>query len=172
MYTEFSKLKLTRFQSVKSNTLYHEKVFDKENFEETIKVAMTRKYKTLKKIKSNLINIDINDDFQKSTVNVFNDTSQRYDYITNYYEKKDNINFVLTNEEKFMSLFYWKRVHQLLANSLSNNDSKYRIYLVKEDNFLSKYIESNTTIDEIKTYIKESRFSYIRQIHGSTRLIV
>ena len=54
-----------------------------------IKVAMTRKYKTLKKIKSNLINIDINDDFQKSTVNVFNDTSQRYDYIANYYEKKD-----------------------------------------------------------------------------------
>ena len=54
-----------------------------------IKVAMTRKYKTLKKIKSNLINIDINDDFQKSTVNVFNDTSQRYDSIANYYVKKD-----------------------------------------------------------------------------------
>ena len=137
-----------------------------------IKAAMTRKYKTLKKRKSNLINIDINDDFQKSTINIFNDTSQRYDYIANYYEKKGNINFVLTNEEKFTSPFYWKRVQQLLTSSLSNNGSKCRIYQVKEDNSLSKCIESTTTTDEIKTYIKESRFSYIRPIHGSTRLIV
>ena len=67
----------------------------------------------------------------------------------------------MTNEEKFMSPFYWKRVHQLLTSSLSNNDSKYRIYQFKEDNSLSKYIESNTTTGEIKTYVKKSRFSYI-----------
>ena len=108
LYTEFSKLKLTRFYSTKSNTLYQYKVFSKQEFEEMIEAAMTRKYKIFKKRKSNLINIDINDDFQKSTVNVFNDTSQRYDSIANYYEKKDKINFVLTNEEKFMSPFYWK----------------------------------------------------------------
>ena len=85
---------------------------------------------------------------------VFNDTSQIYDYITNYYEKKYNINFVLTNEEKFTSPFYWIRVHQLLTNSPSNNDSKYIICQVKEGNSLSKYIESDTTTEETKTYIK------------------
>ena len=111
MYTEFSKLKLTRFHSVKSNTHYLHKEFSKQDFDEMIKAAMTRKYKTYKKRKNNLINMDINDDFQKSTVNVINDTSQRYDSIENYYEKKDNINFVLTNEEKFMCPFYWKRVY-------------------------------------------------------------
>ena len=60
----------------------------------------------------------------------------------------------------------------IIKNLLSNNDSKYRIYQVKEDNSLSKYIESNTTTDEIKKYITESRFSHIRLIHGSTPLIV
>ena len=75
---------LTRFYSAKSNTLYHEKSFSKQEFDDMIKAVMTKKYKTLKKRKSNLINIDINDDFQKSTVNVFNDTSQRYDSIANY----------------------------------------------------------------------------------------
>ena len=63
---------------------------------------------------------------------VFNDTSQIYDYIANYYEKKDHINFVLTNEEKITSPFYWKKVHQLLTSSLSNNDSKYRIFKLKK----------------------------------------
>ena len=48
----------------------------------------------------------IEDDDQKSAVNVINDSSQRHDSITIWYEKKDNINFVLTNEEKFMSLVY------------------------------------------------------------------
>ena len=59
------------------------KFFSKDNFEEIIKGAMTWKYKTLIKRKSNLINIDINDDFQKSTVknHVINDMPQRYDYI-------------------------------------------------------------------------------------------
>ena len=54
LYTEFSKLKLTKFYSAKTNTLYHGKSFSKDNFEEMIKVAMTRKYKTLKKRKRNL----------------------------------------------------------------------------------------------------------------------
>ena len=135
---------------------------------------MTRKYKTLKKRQSNQINIDINDDFLKSTIknHVFNDTYQIYDSIAKYYEKNDNIIFVLTNEEKFMIPFNWKRVHQLLTSSLSNNDSKYRMFQVNEDNSLSKYIKSDTTTEESKTYIKESRFSYIRPVHVSTRLIV
>ena len=51
-----------------------------------IKAAMTRKYKVY--MKKNLINIDIDDDYQNSTVNVINDSSQRYDSITKYYEKR------------------------------------------------------------------------------------
>ena len=90
----------------------------------------------------------IEDDDQKSAVNVINDSSQRHYSITIWYEKKDNINFVLTNEEEFMSPFYWKKVHQLLTSSTSKNDSKYRIYQVKEDNSLSKYVESDTTTEK------------------------
>ena len=66
--TEFSKLKLTKSYSAKSNTVYHKKLFSKKSFEEMIKAAMTRKYKTLKKRKININIIDINDDFLKSTV--------------------------------------------------------------------------------------------------------
>ena len=98
--------------------------------------------------------MDLDDDYQKSTVNAINDSSQRYDSIAKYYETKDNINFVLTNEEKFISPFYWKRVHQLLTSSTSKNDSKYRIYQVKEDNSLSKYVESDTTTGEKKHTLK------------------
>ena len=63
---------------------------------------MTRKHKHLKK-KQSSIDIDIRYDFIKRTVpnHVFNNTSQNPDYIAKYYEKKDNINFVLTNETKF-----------------------------------------------------------------------
>ena len=70
------------------------------------------------------------------------------------------------------------RVHQLLTSSLNKNDSKNRIFQTKEDNSLSKksdlnnkYIETDNETDQVKTYVKESRFSYIRPIHGSTRLI-
>ena len=98
--------------------------------------------------------MDIDDDYQKSTVNVINDSSQRYDSIANIMKKKDNINFVLTNEEEFMSPFYWKKVHQLLTSSTSKNDSKYRIYQVKEDNSLSKYVEGDTTTGEKKHILK------------------
>ena len=53
------------------------------------------------------------DDFIKRNVpnRVFKDTSQNPDYIAKYYEKKDNVNFLLTNETKFMSVFFWRRVH-------------------------------------------------------------
>ena len=43
LYIEFSKLKLTRFYSAKSNTLYHKKSFSKDSFEEMIKAVITRK---------------------------------------------------------------------------------------------------------------------------------
>ena len=55
----------------------------KQKFEEMIKAAMTRKYKVYIK-KRNLINMDIDDDYQKSTVNVINESSQRYDSIAKY----------------------------------------------------------------------------------------
>lgn len=50
--------------------------------------------------------------------------------------KKDYVNFVLTNETKFMSAFFWRRIHLQLTNntSLSNDGAKYSICQVKEDN--------------------------------------
>ena len=68
--------------------------------------------------------------------------------------KKKEHKFLMTNEEMFMSPFYWKRVHQLLTSSTSKNDSKYRIYQVKKDNSLSKYVESDTTTGEKKHTLK------------------
>ena len=49
LYTEFSKLKLTRFYSAKLNTLYHNKSFSKDSFDEMIRAAMTKKCKNLNK---------------------------------------------------------------------------------------------------------------------------
>ena len=161
LYNEFLKLQLTRFYGAKSKIHYLHKEFLKQKFEEMINAAMTRKYKVYMKRKKNLINMDIDDDYQKITVNVIKDSSQRYDSIAKCYEKKDNIHFVMTNEEKFMSPFYWKRVHQLLTSSTSKNDSKYRIYQVKEDNSLSKYVESDTTTGEKYIYILKNHISVV-----------
>ena len=78
----------------------------------------------------------------------------------------------MTNEEKFMSPFYLKIIHQLITSSITKIDSRYGTYQVKENNELCKYVENYSKNEGNKTYIKESRFSYIRPIHGSTRLIV
>ena len=51
LYTEFSKLKLTRFYSTKSNTLYHNKSLLKDSIDKMMRAAITRKYKNLKKSK-------------------------------------------------------------------------------------------------------------------------
>ena len=39
----------------------------------------------------------------------------------------------MTNEDKFMSLFYWKRVHQLITSSITKIDSRHGIYQVKDN---------------------------------------
>ena len=95
------------------------------------------------------MDIDIDDDYKKGTVTVINKMSQNNDSIARYYEKRDLINLVMTNEDKFMSLFYWKRVHQLITSSRTKIDSRHGIYQVKDNNELCKYVENN------KTYIKE-----------------
>ena len=51
-----------------------------------------------------------------------------------------------------MSPFYWIRVHQLLTSSTSNNDSKYGIYQVKENNALCKYVENDSITGEKNIY--------------------
>ena len=73
-----------------------------------------------------------------------------------------------------MSAFFWRKVHLQLTNntSLRNNGAKYIICQVKEDNSLSKYLDHDGETNEIKIYVKESGFSYIIPIYGSTRLIV
>ena len=54
------------------------------------------------------MDMHIDDDYLKSTVNVINESSQNYDSIAKYYEKINNINLVMTNEKNFMSPFNWK----------------------------------------------------------------
>ena len=106
------------------------------------------------------MDMDIDDDYLKSTVNVINESSQNYDSTAKYYEKKDNINLVMTKEEKFMSPFNWKRVHQLITSSTTNNDPRYGIYQVKEDNALCKYVE-NYSSTEGKKYTLKNHVSVI-----------
>ena len=40
------------------------------------------------------------------------------------------------------------------------NDSKYRIYQVKDDNSLSKYVESDTTTEDKTIYILKNHVSF------------
>ena len=80
--------------------------------------------------------------------------------LQNIMKKKDNINLVTTKEEKCTSPFYWKRVHQLITSSTTNNDPRYGIYQVKEDNALCKYVE-NYSSTEGKTHILKNHVSVI-----------
>ena len=68
-----------------------------------------------------------------------------------------------------MNSFFWSRAHAHLTNNthLPNNGCNYKICQVKDDNIHSKYIDSSGNL-----FINEIRFSYIRPIHESTRLIV
>ena len=68
-----------------------------------------------------------------------------------------------------MNSFFWKRVYEHLTINtfLSNDGYKYNLYQVlNEYNESSKYIDNNGN-----TFIKDSKFSYIRPIDGNTRLI-
>ena len=89
--------------------------------------------------------------------------------LAKYYQKKSRVNFVLSNETKFMNSFFWSRVHEHFTNNkhLPNNGCKYKFCQVKDDNLYSKYVDSSRN-----PFIKEYRFSYIRPVHGSTRSIV
>ena len=67
---------------------------------------------------------------------------------------------------------FWNRVHEHIISSTTldssnlTNSNKYNICQVKNNNISSHYSVS------LKTYVKESRFSYIRPVDGATRLIV
>ena len=63
-------------------------------------------------------------------------------------KKKDLINLAMNNEDKFMSPFYWKRVHELITSSITKINSRHGLYQVKDNNDLCKYVENH------KTYIK------------------
>ena len=99
-----------------------------------------------------------------------NNRIKSQDSVAHYYQKKEDVNFVLTNEQTFMRLFFWDRVHEHITSSttLPNNGYKYNICQVKEKNDSSKYVDVNSS----NVFVKESRFSYIRPVDGATRLIV
>ena len=54
----------------------------------------------------------------------------------------------MTDEDKFMSTFYWKGVHELIRITITKIDSRHGLYQVKDNNDLCKYVENH------KTYIK------------------
>ena len=68
---------------------------------------------------------------------------------------------------------FWNRVHEHIISSTTlqqrHGSNKYNICQVKDNNESSKYFD--VTPSRI-TFVKESRFSYIRPVDGSTRLIV
>ena len=99
-----------------------------------------------------------------------NNGIQLKDSIAHYYQKKEDVNFVLTNEHKSMSSFFWDRVHEYITSSttLPNNGCKYKSYQVKENNDSSKYLDMKSS----NVFVKESRFSYIRPVDVTPRLIV
>ena len=67
-----------------------------------------------------------------------------------HYQKKEDVNFVLTNEQKFMSPFFWERVHEHITSSttLPNNGCKYNICQVKENNDSSSMKSSEVFVKE------------------------
>ena len=92
--------------------------------------------------------------------------------IAQFYQKKEDCNLILTNESKFMNPCFWDRVHEHIISSTTldssnlTNSNKYNICQVKNNNVTSLYSVSRIT------FVKESRFSYIRPVDGATRLIV
>ena len=67
LYEEFLKLQISRFYGANSKTHYLHKDLFKQEFDEIIKAAMSRKYKVYIKKKHNIINMDmdIDDDYKK-----------------------------------------------------------------------------------------------------------
>ena len=103
-----------------------------------IKVAMLRKHvKELKRIQDE-IHFEDDHGVEKSLIkyDIHNESNNNNDSIAKYYQNKDNVNLSLTNKTKFMIHYFWLRVHQLLTSSLKNNDSKYRIFQVQENDSL------------------------------------
>ena len=113
--------------------MFLEKPISKEFFNTMIKATLNRKHLKEDKRKLDEINIDIDDDIDKSMMKnyIYKELNNNNDYIANYYDYKDYVNLSLTNKTKFMSNCFWKRVHQLLTSSLNKNDSKYRIFKFK-----------------------------------------
>ena len=87
--------------------------------------------KTSKKSKTSQPNEIIihkqNNDQLKNIDNHDNNNSiHLQDSIAHYYQKKKNVNFVLTNKQKIMSSHFWQRVHEHITSSttLPNNGYK------------------------------------------------
>ena len=88
--------------------MYSEKFNTKHLFDVMIKAALNRKHvKEVKRIQDE-IHIDVDHDVEKSLIkyDIHNESNNNNDYIAKYYQNKDNVNFTLTNETKFMSHFF------------------------------------------------------------------
>ena len=123
---------------LKSKEDFQHQVMTKVKYLALIKPILAIKVKTSKKTKKCLPHkIIIHDQNNEQLKNIenhnINNVIQLKHSIAHYYQKKEYVNFVLTNEQKVMSLFFWDRAHEHITSSttLPNNGCKYKICQVK-----------------------------------------
>ena len=98
---------------LKSKDALQLQVIDKIKFLALIKPILATKVKTSKKSKKSpphkrIIHEQNNDQLKNSDNHDINNRIHLQDSIAHYYQKKEDVNFVLTNEQKFMSAFFRK----------------------------------------------------------------
>ena len=163
---KFLPLNAKRFFMLKSQDKFQLITMTKLKFLNLIKSILSTKVANLKKYdQSSLQEIILYDENNYESfnheINVTKKQSHEQDSVPRYYQKKNEVNFILTNETKFMSPHFLDRVHEHITSStyLPNvNGCKYNICQIKNNiNAPSKYVEENIS----KIYVKESRFSFI-----------
>ena len=145
---EFIKLNVNHFFMLKSKDAFQLQLISKIRFFALIKPILATKIKIPNKSKKILHNeIIIHEHNNEQVKNIddidINNTFHLRDSIAHYYQKKEDVNFVLTNEQQIMSPCFWKRVHEHItkSTSLPNNGCMYNICQVKDNNESSKYID-------------------------------
>ena len=112
-FNEFIKLNVSHFCLLKLNDAFQLRVIDKIKFFTLIKPILATKIKLSKKIKKSqpheiIIHEQNNEQLKNIDDHDINNRIHLHDSITHYYQKKEDVNFVLTNEQKFMSPFFRK----------------------------------------------------------------
>ena len=136
---EFIKLNIKHVLMLKSKDAFQLQLISKIKFFALIKQILEIKIKHFnnsKKIQHNEIIIHEHNNEQVKNIDDIdiNNTIYLHESIVHYYQKKDDVTFVLINEQNFVSPGFWKRVqeHITSSTSLPNNGCKYNICQVKK----------------------------------------